>query len=85
MAWIVFTTIHTVTISQAETEEGARKDALEKHGLKYKPYLARDWKVRVATEAELRLYANQADNRRPSQPTAKVPENPGKAQRKLFA
>ena len=83
MAWIVFTPTR-VAISQADTADAARKEVLEKHGHGLKPWLARDWKVREATEADLRLYAHQADNRRGSQPTAKVPKNPGRAQRRLF-
>lgn len=75
--WIVLMPM-AVTISPAETEDDARSEVLERFGYERKPWLARDWIVREATDAELTRYAALADNYRPSQPTAKTSAKPRK-------
>jgi hypothetical protein len=64
--WIVLAPL-TQMMVKAPDEDAARQKALVMAGYGSKPYLARDWVIRPATEAEVTKYATWVDNRRPSQ------------------
>lgn len=70
-AYLVHAGLSIILVEQANSEGDARKKALAKVGLQYKPYLARGWKIRRASEDDLRAYAAHAEGYRPSQPTHK--------------
>lgn len=56
MRYIVFMGTAT-TVVEARSYQHAIKGVQEKHPVtKHKPYLARDWEARAATEAEIRTF-----------------------------
>jgi hypothetical protein len=63
--WIVLAPM-TQMMVKAPDEDAARLKALTLAGYQFKPYLASEWTVRPATEAEVVKYATWADNWRPS-------------------
>jgi hypothetical protein len=46
-------------VVQAISHEQAKNRVLEAHGLTMRPWLARDWRVRLATEAEVEAHLAQ--------------------------
>lgn len=65
----------------ASTTAEARKLALEVTGFKHKPYLARDWNIRPATQEEVDRYAAMADAKGKSRSTAATAKNPPRSTR----
>ena len=70
--WIVWTPTAVAIVEDCTSEKIAREKAIVQLGVANKPWLGRDWVIRVATSDELRLYAAQADGLAKSQPTARV-------------
>jgi hypothetical protein len=58
-----------MVVVAAVDEDQAKQKVLKAspHRLGSKLYLTRDWKIREATEEDIRVYSGQADNWRPSQ------------------
>jgi hypothetical protein len=68
-SWIVRLGFAT-TIVRADTSNEARTMLAEAFGYAKKPWVAREWRIREATVAEIRAYAAMAAATRRSQPTA---------------
>jgi hypothetical protein len=82
--WIVYAGL-SVTMVEAVTYKEAKKAALAHFGFEHKPYLARDWKIRVACDEEKKRYAALADAYRRSQKTASTAKRTTKtAKERLF-
>jgi hypothetical protein len=75
--WIVFTHL-AVAMVEAGSEQQARKEAIKFFHIENKPYLARDWKIRIATKEDRARWAPAMDAYRGSQPTARTAKKRGK-------
>lgn len=83
--WIVFAGL-SIAVVEASSPETAKEVVLAKMGLDHKPWLAKEWRARLASEYDLRRYAALADNVRGPQPTEKTArERAGKRRRKTVA
>ena len=70
--WIVYMGFSIGVVEHADSEALARQQMERDMGTENKPWIARRWTVRMATEEELRQYAAWADGYRPSEATAKT-------------
>lgn len=53
MAWMLVTGPTWSVVVRALSHDQARQRVLEDHDMAARPWLARDWKVRLATDAEV--------------------------------
>lgn len=70
---------------EAGSEKQAREKALKHTGYEHKPYLARGWQFRIATEDDKKKYAAFAEAHRKSEPTVRTAKRKTKSARdRLF-
>lgn len=82
--WLVKAPL-TIFIVEAGSEQQARDKARVQLGFEHKPYIARDWEISVATEADKRTYTAFAEAHRKSEPTVKTTKRKTKTARdRLF-
>lgn len=69
--WMVIAPLTKVVVEAPDREGAIAKVLNAQAHTRGKPWLAVNWDVHIATEAELRDYAAFAEAHRPAQPTAK--------------
>ena len=82
--WLVKAPLNTFLV-EAGTVVQARDKARKDLGFEHKPWISRDWEIRVATEDDKALYAAFAEAHRKSEPTLKTAKRKTKPARdRLF-